>query len=105
MAPLTDRIQQSFLRQLELLPDDTRRLLLIAAAEPVGDQPLLWRAASLVGLGVDAVVPAEDAGLIELDGRVGSATPWCAPRSTRRHRLTQRREVHRVMAEVTDPRD
>ncbi|NBH04884.1 AAA family ATPase, partial [Amycolatopsis sp. SID8362] len=39
---LAGRIEQSFVRQLEPLPADTRRLLLIAAAEPLGDATLLW---------------------------------------------------------------
>ena len=45
VTPLANRIEQSFLSRLEPLPDDTRRLLLMAAAEPVGDTALLWRAA------------------------------------------------------------
>src|SRR6185436_4406508 len=43
LTPLTDRIEQSFLRRLESLPAPTQRLLLTAAAEPVGDVTLLWR--------------------------------------------------------------
>ena len=42
---LSGRIEESFLRRLEDLPDETRRLLLIAAAEPIGDPLLLWNAA------------------------------------------------------------
>jgi hypothetical protein len=38
VMPVTSRIEQSFLRQLESLPSDTRRLLLTAAAEPVGSE-------------------------------------------------------------------
>src|SRR5436189_572180 len=37
---LTGRIEESFVRRVEALSDETRRLLLVAAAEPVGD-PLL----------------------------------------------------------------
>ncbi|EOD67200.1 AAA family ATPase, partial [Amycolatopsis vancoresmycina] len=36
-VPLAGRIEQCFVQQLEPLPADTRRLLLIAAAEPLGD--------------------------------------------------------------------
>ncbi len=43
--PLTSRIEQGFVRQLEPLPGETRQLLLLAAAEPVGDVTLLQRAA------------------------------------------------------------
>ena len=44
-AALSGRIEESYIRRLEILPDDARRLLLLAAAEPVGD-PLLLRRAS-----------------------------------------------------------
>ena len=83
-APLTSRIEQSFLRQLEPLPTETRRLLLTAAAEPVGDMALLWRAADRLGLDADAAGPAQMAGLIDLGALCGSVTPWCARRCTRR---------------------
>jgi hypothetical protein len=39
--PLASQIEQSFLRRIESLPVATRRLLLAAAAEPVGDVSLL----------------------------------------------------------------
>ena len=48
--PLASRIEQGFLRRLESLPRETRRLLLLAAAEPVGDATLLWRAAEQLGI-------------------------------------------------------
>ena len=44
-GPLAGRIEQRFQRRLEELPAAARRLLLIAAAEPVGDPSLVWRAA------------------------------------------------------------
>ena len=49
-GPLTGRIEESFVRRLEALSDDARRLLLVAAAEPVGDPLLLWRAAERLGI-------------------------------------------------------
>jgi AAA ATPase domain len=63
-GPLSGRIEQSFLRRFASLPSASRRLLLMAAAEPVGDVTLIWRAAERLGIGADAVVPAEAAGLI-----------------------------------------
>ena len=41
---LSGRIEESFVRRLEALPEDARRLLLVAAAEPIGDPLLLLRA-------------------------------------------------------------
>ena len=62
---LSGRIQQSFLRRIESLPEDARELLFVAAAEPVGDVTLLLRALDTLGIAADSVVPAENAGLIE----------------------------------------
>src|SRR5207302_1916730 len=65
-VPLTARIEESFLTRLRLLPAETQQILLVAAAEPVGDPVLLWRAADQNGLGVHAAAPAEAVGLLEL---------------------------------------
>jgi hypothetical protein len=48
--PLSARIEESFRRRLEALPADSRRLLLVAAAEPLGDPVLVWRAAERLGV-------------------------------------------------------
>ena len=69
-APMASRIEQGFQRRLESLPPPTRQLLLTAAAEPVGDVPLVWRAAERLGIGAEAAAAAEAAGLLEIDGRV-----------------------------------
>ena len=47
---LSGRIEESFARRLEALPEEARRLLLVAAAEPVGDPLLVWRAAERLGI-------------------------------------------------------
>ena len=56
--------------RLEALPDDTQRLLLVAAAETTGDPALLWRAAGRLGISRPVLEPAESAGLIDVDSRV-----------------------------------
>jgi DNA-binding CsgD family transcriptional regulator len=101
--PLADRIEQSFLRRARSLPPDSQRLLLTAAAEPVGDVTLLWRAAGRLGVGSDAVAPAEAAGLIEFGGRVRFRHPLVRSAIYRAAMPYDRREVHRVLAEATDP--
>src|ERR687894_162498 len=73
--PLASRIEQGFASRLEPLPEDARRVLLLAAAEPVGDVPLLWRAAELLGIGPDAVGPAQAAGLVEIGARARFRPP------------------------------
>ncbi|MGH3100704.1 MAG: AAA family ATPase, partial [Thermoleophilia bacterium] len=42
---LSSRIEESFRRRLTPLPEATRLLLLVAAAEPIGDPVALWQAA------------------------------------------------------------
>jgi DNA-binding CsgD family transcriptional regulator/tetratricopeptide (TPR) repeat protein len=100
---LTSRIEQSFARQLEPLPAETRRLLLTAAAEPIGDVTLLWRAAGVLGLGIDAAAPAQAAGLIDIGARVQFRHPLLRSTAYRMATVSDRREIHRALAEATDP--
>jgi DNA-binding CsgD family transcriptional regulator len=100
--PLTSRIEQGFVRQLEPLPADTRRLLLLAAAEPVGDVTLLWRAAGRLGIGPEAAAPAEAAGLVEIGARVRFRHPLIRSAAYRAASAPERREVHRALADATD---
>lgn len=97
------RTEQSFLRRFRSLPAPTQLLLLTAAAEPVGDVALLWRAAEALGIGPEAAVAGESEGLIELGARarfrhplVRSAIYHAAPRE-------ERERVHGALAEATDP--
>jgi DNA-binding CsgD family transcriptional regulator len=101
--PLASRIEHSFLRQLQSLPVTTQRLLLAAAAEPIGDVTLLWRAAEWLGIGADAAGPAEAAGLIELGARVRFRHPLLRAAVYRAAAVPDRRKVHRALAEGTDP--
>jgi hypothetical protein len=55
---LSGRIEESFQRRLAILPEQTRRLLLIAAADPTGDPALVWRAAARLGIDADTATPA-----------------------------------------------
>jgi DNA-binding CsgD family transcriptional regulator len=101
--PLTSRIEQGFVRQLEPLPVDTRRLLLLAAAEPVGDVTLLWRAAERLGIGPADAAPAEAAGLVEIGARVRFRHPLVRSAAYRAATEPERRQVHAALADATDP--
>ena len=96
-------IEQSFLRRFESLPPESQRLLLTAAAEPVGDVTLLWRAAERLGIGADAVAPAQAAELIALGARVRFRHPLVRSAVYRAAPVPERQEVHRALAEATDP--
>jgi predicted ATPase len=68
--PIGELIEARFLRQVRQLPDETQTILLVAAADPVGDPDTLWRAAEALGLSAAAVAPASDSGLLVLEPRV-----------------------------------
>jgi DNA-binding CsgD family transcriptional regulator len=101
--PLASRIEEGFLRRLEPLPVETRRVLLMAAAEPGGDAAVVWRAAARLGIGQDAATAAEATGLIELGARIRFRHPLVRSAAYRSASLLDRQEVHRALAEVTDP--
>ncbi len=101
--PLAGQIEQSFLRRLQPLPLDSQRLVLTAAAEPVGDVTLLWRAAQRLGIDAAAAVPAEAAGLIEIGSRVRFRHPLVRSAAYRAATVPERQAAHRALAEATDP--
>ena len=101
---LSGRIEESFLRRLETLPVDTQLLLLLGAAEPVGDPELLWRAAERLGIGYGALAPAGTAGLLQVGGRVRFRHPLLRSAIYRTASLGDRKQVHRALADVTDPK-
>ncbi|HEY8987088.1 MAG TPA: AAA family ATPase [Streptomyces sp.] len=101
--PLAGQIEQSYLRRIGALPDAARRLLLAAAAEPVGDVPLLRRVAERLDIDPDAARAAEAAGLIEFGTRVRFRHPLVRSAAYRAADPGERRDVHRALAEATDP--
>ena len=101
-TPLASRVEAGFMRRLEPLPVETRRLLLAAAIDPVGDVMLVRRAAERLGIGADAAAAAEAAGLVEMGARVRFRHPLARSAVYRAASLPDRREAHRALAEVTD---
>jgi DNA-binding CsgD family transcriptional regulator/tetratricopeptide (TPR) repeat protein len=99
---LTSRLEDGFVRRLEPLPADTRTLLLTAAAEPLGDATLLWRAAERLGLGADPAAAALDSGLITFGQRVSFRHPLVRSAAYRMASPQERQAVHQALADVTD---
>jgi DNA-binding CsgD family transcriptional regulator len=100
---LAGRIEQTYHRRLEALPADTQRLVLVAAAEPLGDPVLFWRAARRLDMGVDAAEPAAAAGLLDIGPRVRFHHPLVRSAIYRAASPEDRHSVHRALAEATDP--
>jgi DNA-binding CsgD family transcriptional regulator len=97
------QLEERLLRQLAPLPAATRQLLLLAAAEPLGDPALAWRAAKWLELGVEAAAPAVEAGLIEFGRRVRFRHPLVRSAVYRASSREDRRAVHGALADATDP--
>lgn len=101
--PLSSQLEQGFLRRVQLLPTETQRLLITAAAEPVGDVTLLWRAAERLGIAVDsAAAKAETSGLITFGARVRFRHPLVRSAAYRAAGLFELRDIHKALAEATD---
>jgi DNA-binding CsgD family transcriptional regulator/tetratricopeptide (TPR) repeat protein len=100
---LTGRIEQTYRRRLEALPADTQHLVLVAAAEPLGDPVLVWRAARRLDIGVDAAASAAAVGLLEIGSTVRFHHPLVRSAIYQAASPEERRRVHGALADATDP--
>ena len=99
---LAGGVAEGFRHRLEVLPEDTRRLLLIAAADPLGDAGLVWRAAEWLGIDAEAAGPAVEDGLVEFGTRVLFRHPVVRSVVYTAAAVGERRHVHGALAQVTD---
>jgi DNA-binding CsgD family transcriptional regulator len=102
-ASVSTRVEEEFRREVSRLPDPTRQLLLLAAAEPLGDVAVLWSAAAAFGIGTDAAAPAEAARLLSVRSTVTFRHPLVRSAIYQGAKPEDRRRAHAVLAEVTDP--
>ncbi len=102
-VPLSASIEESFTRRLAALPYEARRFLLVAAADPVGDPASIGRAAELLGIPEATAGAVESEGLLVFGSRVVFRHPLVRSAAYRASGVKERREVHRALAEATDP--
>src|SRR5581483_9193780 len=100
---LTRHLEDHYLRRANELPEATRRLLLLAAAEPTGDAMLLWRAAHELGVDKSSLAPAEDGELVEIRSRARFRHPLVRSAGYRGATPSERRAAHRALANAMDP--
>src|SRR5947209_1812187 len=103
LVPLSGRIEESFLRRLEQLPDKTQLLVSVAAADPLGDPVLMWRAAARLGIPPTALEPAARSGLLDVGAQVRFRHPLARSAVYRSASDADRRRAHESLAEETDP--
>jgi DNA-binding CsgD family transcriptional regulator len=102
--PVVNKLEQSYIRRIRVLPPETQLLVLAAAAEPLGDPILLHRAAETLGTDMAAADPAVDAGLLRIGGRIEFAHPLLRSAAYHWAAAEDRHRVHRALAEATDPK-
>jgi DNA-binding CsgD family transcriptional regulator len=106
LLPATDlprHLEDHYRQRAGELPEAAQRLLLLAAAEPMGDATLVWRAAHGLGIERSSLAPAEDAELVEIGARVRFRHPLVRSAVYGAAALSERRAAHRALAEATDP--
>jgi DNA-binding CsgD family transcriptional regulator len=104
VMPVASSLEDSFMRRVEALPSRTKKLLLLAAADPVGEPSVRWDAAARLGLDPGAATPAIKAELIDFGTRAQFRHPLIRSVVYRSASVVAKRAVHRALAEATDPR-
>jgi DNA-binding CsgD family transcriptional regulator len=100
--PVPARIQEGFRQRVATLPEDARSLLLVAAAEPVGDPVTVLTAAEMLGISPSAADAAQAEGLLEIGARVRFRHPLVRSAVYSSASPAERRSVHQALAEATD---
>jgi DNA-binding CsgD family transcriptional regulator len=97
------RIENQYAERLRELPEEVQRLMLLAAADPVGDPALIFRAAQVLGLDVTDMNVAVAAGLLGSGANVRFRHPLVRSAAYRAADVKDRRAAHEALAAVTDP--
>src|SRR4051794_39838008 len=100
---MSRQIEDDLLHQVVALPPPSRQLLLVAAAEPLGDPWLLWRAANELQLPRTAAGPLRSGRLLSFAPRVLFRRPLLRLAVHQLATDEERRDVHFALALATDP--
>lgn len=103
VARVSVGMEETFRTRVEALPYETRRLLLLAAADPTGDSAMIWQAAARLGIPREAARPAADAGLAVFGSRVRFRHPLVRSAAYRWASPEDKRLAHGALAEAIDP--
>jgi DNA-binding CsgD family transcriptional regulator len=100
---LPRRIEDQYVQRFGGLPADAQRLVVLAAADPVGDRALILRAAQGLGLNIGALDLAVEAGLLDAGANVRFRHPLVRSAIYRAAAAQDRRAAHDALAAATDP--
>ena len=96
-------IEHHFRQRVAVLPPETRRLMLVAAADPTADATLVLRAAHELGIEGDAAAAAADAELLEVGSAVRFRHPLVRSAAYTIATPEERSATHLALADATDP--
>ena len=97
------RLEELYLSRVRALPDHTRMLLLVAAADPTGDPVLVAKAAGQLGIDPEAGEAAGTGRLVSWRPRVRFRHPLIRSAAYYAAPAALRRRAHAALAAVTDP--
>jgi DNA-binding CsgD family transcriptional regulator len=100
---LSGQLTREYQRRVAELRESTQLLMLLAAAEPLGDAALLWRAADRFAIQPSELAPATEAGLLVVDDHVRFHHPLVRAAVYRGATSEDRRRAHSALAEASDP--
>lgn len=100
---MTGRIREHYVQRILDLPEATRRLMLLAAADPVGDTTVFWRAAQVLNLTPEVAGPAAQQRLLEVGSQVRFAHPLIRAAAYAAGTQEERIATHSALAAATDP--
>jgi len=102
--PVRRAVEAAFGARVARLPEATRRLMLLAAADEAGDLSALDRAAKHLGLALADLEAAEHDGLVRIDGTVVFRHPLVRSVVYRTATHSERRAAHEALASaIEDP--
>jgi DNA-binding CsgD family transcriptional regulator len=96
--PVNRTLNAHFRAAIGALPADTRTLLLLIAAAPADDAPLIWRAAGKLGLSARAADAAAERGIVTRQSRLAFRHPLIRSAVYADADPAQRRQVHAALA-------
>lgn len=101
ILPVSSRVEDAFAGQIIRLPERTRLLLAVAAAEETGDLGIIVRTAVTLGASLEDLSPAERARLVELNGdRIRFRHPLVRSAAYQSAAVSLRTTLHRALAAV-----
>ena len=99
---LPAHLEDHYRRRVDELPVATQQLMLLAAAEPLGDAALVLRAGRALGLAPDVLAPAAAADLLDIGEGVRFRHPLLRSAVYRAASRDSRQRAHQALAQVSD---